>query len=98
MAARPKKSLLRPFKGFGQLRERDGDANWFPVEFLFYFDEHNNVQEFPYVRREDEREIRPVHQCRKQVHSSGAMRKSYVQEYRRGQQNRECLGTEGRDE
>src|ERR1700758_1662395 len=47
---------LRPFKGFGQMRER-GDAKWFPVEFLIYCDDHNQLRRFAYVRREDGREI-----------------------------------------
>ncbi len=45
--------LLRSFKGFGTLRERGSDANWFPVEFLTYHDDRNKLRSFAYVRRED---------------------------------------------
>lgn len=58
MARRPNTNPpLRAFKGFGQMREPSDDANWFPVEFLFYYDDHNKLRKFAYVRREDGREI-----------------------------------------
>jgi len=53
--------LLRPFKGFGTLRERGSDANWFPVEFLTYHDDRNRLRSFAYVRREDGVEIPDGH-------------------------------------
>ena len=53
--------LLRPFKGFGTLRERDSDTNWFPVEFLTYHDDRNRLRSFAYVRREDGVEIPDGH-------------------------------------
>ncbi len=53
--------LLRPFKGFGKLRERGSDANWFPVEFLTYHDERNKLRSFAYVRRGDGLEIPDGH-------------------------------------
>jgi hypothetical protein len=53
--------LLRPFKGSGTMRERGSDANWFPVEFLLYHDEHNKLRSFAYVRREDGAEIPDGH-------------------------------------
>jgi hypothetical protein len=53
--------LLRPFKGFGTLRERGSDANWFPVEFLTYHDDRNKLRSFAYVRREDGVEIPDGH-------------------------------------
>jgi len=45
--------LLRPCKGSGRLRERGSDANWFPVEFLTYYDDRGKLLSFAYVRRED---------------------------------------------
>ena len=53
--------LLRPFKGFGTLRERGSDANWFPVEFLTYHDDRNRLHSFAYVRRKDGGEIPDGH-------------------------------------
>ena len=39
------------------MRERDSDADWFPVEFLIYYDDHDKVRTFAYVRKEDGSEI-----------------------------------------
>jgi hypothetical protein len=49
---------LRPFKGVGQMRERASpDADWFPVEFLIYYDDHDKLRAFAYVRKEDGSEV-----------------------------------------
>jgi hypothetical protein len=53
--------LLRPFKGSGRLRERDSEANWFPVEFLTCHDDRGNLHSFAYVRKEDGGEIPDGH-------------------------------------
>ena len=52
---------LKALKGIGRLRERDGDAKWFPIEFLSHYDEYSKVRKFAYVRREDSREIADGH-------------------------------------
>lgn len=52
--------LLRPFKGLGTLRERNG-TKWFLVEFLMYHDERNKLHSFAHVRREDGAEIPDGH-------------------------------------
>lgn len=51
------KPALRPFKGVGQMRERGLDSEWFPVEFLIYYDDHNKIRTFAYVRKEDGSEM-----------------------------------------
>jgi hypothetical protein len=51
------KPALRPFKGVGQMRERGSDSGWFPVEFLVYYDDHNKIRTFAYVRRADGSDI-----------------------------------------
>jgi hypothetical protein len=51
------KPALRPFKGVGQMRERDSDSNWFSVEFLIYYDDHDKLRAFAYVRRQGGEEI-----------------------------------------
>ena len=32
------KAALRPVQEYAQMRERGSDAEWFPVEFLAYYD------------------------------------------------------------
>lgn len=44
--------LLRTFKWSGQMRERGSDANWFPVEYLAYLDDHGKRRSFT-VLKED---------------------------------------------
>ena len=45
---------LRPLKGIGHMRESgSSEADWFPVEFLVYYDDHNKLRAFAYVRKED---------------------------------------------
>lgn len=62
MARRPDTNVaLRAFNGVGQMRERDGDGEWFPVEFLFYYDDQSKLRNFSYARREDGREIPDGH-------------------------------------
>jgi hypothetical protein len=39
------------------MRKHGSDADWFPVEFLIFYDGHNKIRSFAYVRREDGREI-----------------------------------------
>ena len=47
---------LRPFRGYALMRQRGSDAEWFPVEFLIYFD-GTTVRTFAYVRRNDGADI-----------------------------------------
>ena len=51
------KPPLRPFKGFGKMRERGLESDWFPVEFLVYYDDHDKLRTFAYVRKEDGGEV-----------------------------------------
>ena len=51
------KPALRPFKGVGQMREHGLDSDWFPVEFLIYYDDHDKLRTFAYVRKEDGSEV-----------------------------------------
>lgn len=36
------------------MRPRGSDANWFPVEFLIYYDDHNKIRSFAYVRKSED--------------------------------------------
>ena len=48
------KPILRPFKGIGQMREYGSSgADWFPIEFLVYYDDHDKLRAIAYVRKED---------------------------------------------
>jgi len=51
------KTALRPFKGSGQMRERSLDSDWFPVEFMIYYDDHDKLRTVAYVRNEDGSEL-----------------------------------------
>ncbi len=55
------KPPLRPFKGNGRKRERDSETDWFPVEFLIYYGDHNKFRTFAYVRKENGAEIPAGH-------------------------------------
>jgi hypothetical protein len=45
---------LRPFKGVGHMREcASSETDWFPVEFLIYYDDRDKLRAFAYVRNED---------------------------------------------
>ena len=39
------------------MRERGSNANWFPVEFLIYYDDRDKFRSFAYVRKADGSEI-----------------------------------------
>jgi hypothetical protein len=43
------------------MRERDSDADWFPVEVLIYHDDQNKFRTFAYVRKGDGAEIPDGH-------------------------------------
>ena len=48
------KPVLRPLKGAGQMREYgSSEKDWFSVEFLVYYDHHNKLRAFAYVRKAD---------------------------------------------
>lgn len=51
------KPAWRPFKGIGRMRERASDSEWFLVEFLIYYDDHDKLRAFAYVCKEDGSEI-----------------------------------------
>jgi hypothetical protein len=50
------KPALRPVEGYAQMRELGSQADWFPVEFLVYYD-GSQIKAFAYVRRKDGVEI-----------------------------------------
>ena len=39
------------------MREHGWHSDWFPVEFLVYYDNHDKLRTFAYVRKEDGSEI-----------------------------------------
>jgi len=43
---------LKPIHGYAHMRERGLEADWFPVEFLVYYDQRK-IRAFAYVRRKD---------------------------------------------
>ena len=43
---------LRAVQGYGEMRERGSEAEWFTVEFLVYYD-GSQLRAFAYVRRKD---------------------------------------------
>ena len=46
------KPALKPVQGYAQMRERGSEADWFPVDFLVYYD-RSQIRSFAYVRRKD---------------------------------------------
>jgi hypothetical protein len=46
------KPALRPVEDYALMRGRGSDADWFPVEFLVYYD-GSQIRNFAYVRRKD---------------------------------------------
>lgn len=47
---------LRPVQGFAEMRERGSEAEWFPVDFLVYYD-GSQLRAFAYVHRKDGSDI-----------------------------------------
>jgi hypothetical protein len=50
------KPALQPVQGYARMRERGSEADWFPVDFLVYYD-RSQIRAFAYVRRKDEVDI-----------------------------------------
>lgn len=50
------KPALRPVEGYALMREHGSDADWFPVEFLVYYD-GSQIRSFAYLRRKDSVDI-----------------------------------------
>jgi hypothetical protein len=53
-ARAPSTPPLRPFQGCGQMRQRGSEAPWFHVDFLIYYDDHNKIRSFAYVRKTED--------------------------------------------